>query len=210
MVRDARKAILDSAAEVFNTFGYFKTTVEDIAAKAHKAKASIYYYFGSKAEIYEAVLSRKLDEARVTLTPYTSIPEPDSYDKLDEKEKEEFCKQVMVNLKSYLLERMRILSEIRRFVISDPGNFRSYVDDSASSIINKVRKHFDDWEREYFKRICIFAQTTKLFKSSIKPELFANMSVMLLKGVELQMLTSQDYEDAFAIYTEMVNFITRT
>ena len=57
MSKDARKRILEAASEAFSVYGYDKTTVEDIARMADKAKASVYYYFGGKDEILEAALA---------------------------------------------------------------------------------------------------------------------------------------------------------
>lgn len=51
-----REKIIDVARAVFAKYGYKKTTMDDIAIGAQKGKSSIYYYFKSKEEIYEAVV----------------------------------------------------------------------------------------------------------------------------------------------------------
>ncbi|MCD6091947.1 MAG: helix-turn-helix transcriptional regulator [Bacteroidales bacterium] len=48
--------IIEVARNVFSQYGYKKTTMDDIAEGARKGKSSIYYYFKSKEEIYEAVV----------------------------------------------------------------------------------------------------------------------------------------------------------
>ncbi len=48
--------IVEVARAVFAKYGYKKTTMDDIALGAQKGKSSIYYYFKSKEEIYEAVV----------------------------------------------------------------------------------------------------------------------------------------------------------
>jgi len=48
--------IIEVARDVFSQYGYKKTTMDDIAEGARKGKSSIYYYFKSKEEIYEAVV----------------------------------------------------------------------------------------------------------------------------------------------------------
>lgn len=68
MSKDARKRILEAASEAFSVYGYDKTTVEDIARMADKAKASVYYYFGGKAEILEAALAEEVDTMRHRLS----------------------------------------------------------------------------------------------------------------------------------------------
>jgi AcrR family transcriptional regulator len=51
-----RERIIDAARVVFAKYGYKKTTMDDIAIGAQKGKSSIYYYFKSKEEIFEAVV----------------------------------------------------------------------------------------------------------------------------------------------------------
>lgn len=51
-----KELIIEVAREVFSRYGYKKTTIDDIAVGARKGKSSIYYYFKSKEEIYEAVV----------------------------------------------------------------------------------------------------------------------------------------------------------
>ena len=51
-------AILDSATEVFMESGFSGARVEEIARRASANKAMIYYHFGSKQELYRAVLTR--------------------------------------------------------------------------------------------------------------------------------------------------------
>lgn len=57
----ATAAILDAARGVFNKYGLQKTTVEDIAKSAGKAKSSLYYYFKNKDEIFRQVILKESD-----------------------------------------------------------------------------------------------------------------------------------------------------
>ncbi len=50
-----KEAILHGAADCFTKFGYDKTTLDDIGKSAALNKASIYYYFKNKEEIFSAV-----------------------------------------------------------------------------------------------------------------------------------------------------------
>ncbi|MBD0337386.1 MAG: TetR/AcrR family transcriptional regulator [Cyanobacteria bacterium Co-bin13] len=64
-VRDAeatRTAILDAAEEEFARFGLNGARTEAIAAKTGVTKAMIYYYFGSKEDLYQEVLKRPFDD----------------------------------------------------------------------------------------------------------------------------------------------------
>lgn len=53
---NTRRRILDSAAYLFRRKGYAATSLRDIAGRSHMISGSIYYHFGSKEEILDAVL----------------------------------------------------------------------------------------------------------------------------------------------------------
>lgn len=52
--------ILDAALEVFSTYGYRGTTIDQIAARCGLSKPNLLYYFKRKEDIYTAVLERTL------------------------------------------------------------------------------------------------------------------------------------------------------
>lgn len=56
-----RQGILDAATATFARFGYNKTTLDDISKAVQLNKASLYYYFKNKEEIFTAVI---LEESR--------------------------------------------------------------------------------------------------------------------------------------------------
>jgi TetR/AcrR family transcriptional regulator len=58
--RDAgtAEAILDAAEPLFGSQGFAATTIKQIGAAAGLNPALIYYYFGSKEELYRAILNR--------------------------------------------------------------------------------------------------------------------------------------------------------
>ena len=59
--------IITAARKVFAEKGYINTTVDEIAAVAALAKGTIYLYFESKEQIYNAVLANDLETLRLTI-----------------------------------------------------------------------------------------------------------------------------------------------
>ena len=51
-----KEQVLQAAGEVFARFGFDKTTLDDIGKRAGLNKASLYYYFKNKEEIFIAVV----------------------------------------------------------------------------------------------------------------------------------------------------------
>lgn len=54
--------ILEGANKLFQRYGLSKTTMEDIAKDAGKGKSTLYYYFKSKEEIFNAVLDSEIND----------------------------------------------------------------------------------------------------------------------------------------------------
>jgi len=56
------REIVDTARVLFRKSGFKKTTMGDIARSLGKAKSSLYYYYPSKEDIFEAVIYAEMDE----------------------------------------------------------------------------------------------------------------------------------------------------
>jgi len=56
-----RETILQIAQEIFSKYGYKKTTLDDIANAVRKGKSSLYYYFSSKEDLFQAVIAKEVD-----------------------------------------------------------------------------------------------------------------------------------------------------
>jgi AcrR family transcriptional regulator len=71
-----RKKIIITAGQIFSHYGFKKTTMDEIAGALKMGKSSIYYYFKSKEEIFEAVVLYEANLLRNELT--TTIKSVDS------------------------------------------------------------------------------------------------------------------------------------
>lgn len=60
---DKKKAIMQTALELFDQYGYDKVTVTEIANKAHVSKVSIYNFFESKDNLRRIIVKEMLDES---------------------------------------------------------------------------------------------------------------------------------------------------
>lgn len=65
--RTTRDKLLDASMELFAERGFKATTTKDIAAKVGIKDASIYNHFGSKQEIFDAIIERALSRLQETL-----------------------------------------------------------------------------------------------------------------------------------------------
>jgi len=63
-----REKIVKVSSEIFSKFGFKKTTMGEIALALRKGKSSIYYYYKSKEEIFEAVIDNEAQILKNELT----------------------------------------------------------------------------------------------------------------------------------------------
>ncbi len=62
-----RRQIIDAAVQLIAERGFSATSVDEIAEAAHVAKGSVYYNFGSKADLFSAVLAEGVTRLTVGL-----------------------------------------------------------------------------------------------------------------------------------------------
>ncbi len=61
-LKNSKETILNQALGIFSRLGFHKTTMADIANASNRGRRTIYTYFKSKEEVYEAVVERELDK----------------------------------------------------------------------------------------------------------------------------------------------------
>jgi AcrR family transcriptional regulator len=97
-IDETKDIILDVATNIFSKFGFHKTTVDEIARAAHKAKGSVYYHFKSKEELFQGVIDKEFQVLRGKL-----IKAIDSGNNAKEK------------LTNYITVRMKTLNKLTNF-----------------------------------------------------------------------------------------------
>ena len=70
--------ILDAADDVFATYGYEGSTIDEVAARAGISKANLHYYYRRKKDLYLAVLRRTLEIWLVPLRELDRAGDPAS------------------------------------------------------------------------------------------------------------------------------------
>lgn len=93
-----RDRIISVSSEIFGKYGYRKTTMEEISRALRKGKSSIYYYFNSKEEIFEAVIEKEYQVLKNELsTAIKSTSDPEQ------------------RLRRYVLVRMRTFEKLSNY-----------------------------------------------------------------------------------------------
>jgi len=127
-----KESILKVAREIFSKYGYKKTTLDDIANAVRKGKSSLYYYFKSKEDLFQAVIMKEVEilahELEIVINRNT-----DPVDKL----------------RNYILTKLATFRNL--------ANFYHVIESDASAIyfIEEVKQKYEQDEIRMIKRILI-------------------------------------------------------
>jgi AcrR family transcriptional regulator len=80
--KDTREELIEAARRLFSTVGYDATPVEAILEEVGLSKGTFYYYFSSKEDILDAVVSRMIDEMALVVEPIPSLSSLSPVEKL--------------------------------------------------------------------------------------------------------------------------------
>jgi len=157
-----RTRIILTARKIFSHYGFRKTTMEEISRALKMGKSSIYYYFGSKEEIFEAVVLYEANQLRKQLTQ--AIKEVDSPpDKL----------------RNYIYVRMKAFAELSNY-------YNAVFDKNLDhyEFIEKIRSRYDREELAILRLLVYVGSTRGVFR--VRDSEYAAMAIQtMLKGMEV-------------------------
>lgn len=169
---EMRNSIVTIASDIFARFGFKKTTVDDIAQGLRKGKSSIYYYFKSKEEIFQAVVDREADQLRLKVNEILDKP-------IGSIEK----------IRGYMKTRMAAVKQMANSYAVIKDNDFSNLD-----LAERVRKNYDNEEMGIIKRLLQEGVSNGTFK--IKDIELSSIAILTaMKGLEVPMLVSSPMMD---------------
>lgn len=161
MKNSKAELIVDVAQRLFAKYGFKKTTIDEIAHSAHIAKGSIYYYFGSKEDIFRAVLDKEnrlwSQKVREVINGASTPQE---------------------KLRAYLVTRTKYLSKLTNFYSALREEYLEHY-----AFIENIRKRYFREEIEIVKAILEEGVKKGIFKVE-ELGLMAFVIVAALKGLE--------------------------
>ena len=143
-----KQEILMQAQKLFQQFGLKKTTMDEIAAACGKAKSTLYHYFKSKEEVFDAVIQMEMLNLRKHV-----------------KNKVEEHKLMIDKINTYVLE-------FHKEVFNKVNLYRVMKQESSSKEV--ARKHFlkmMEFEQAYIVRILEDGFDSGEFKETEKSDI---------------------------------------
>ena len=165
-----REEIISTSQKLFQRYGFQKTTMEDIAKMMGKGKSTLYYYYKSKEEIFEAVILKEAEEvttiiSNATKTVYTA----------EEK------------LKIYLftsldaIKKTLNLYEVMRTELYD-GECSLNFSFCCQPSMREALRHFNTKQNKVIKDILIFGIENKEFSTKLYENIDV-VSYVILTGI---------------------------
>ncbi len=165
-----KNKIVSISSDVFSKFGFKKATMEDIALASGMGKSSIYYYFKSKEDIFEAVVKKEANELRLELEKKVINVNDNPKDKI----------------RNYVLIRMRYLKEMVNFYEALKNDYLGNL-----AFTERIRKKYDKEEQQTIKKILEEGVNQGIFK--VRNTKFAAIAlVTFLKGLESSLIIDED------------------
>jgi AcrR family transcriptional regulator len=157
-----RKKIIITAGEIFSHYGFKKTTMDEIAKALKMGKSSIYYYFSSKEEIFEAVVMYEANVLRNELT--TAIKAVES---------------PIEKLRNYVFVRMKSFEKLSNYYNAIFDKNLDHFD-----FIETVRSKYDREELAIIRLLLFHGARKKVF--NVKNSEYTALAIQTtLKGFEV-------------------------
>lgn len=181
--------ILTVAQKLFQQYGLKKTTMEDIARAMGKGKSTLYYYFCSKEEIFDAVLNKELREVFH-----------------EAKQAAERAQTAEEKLRRFAITRMLELQKRSNLYRLVRGEMRE-----SMHCTKHVHAEYDQLELKLVKNILTYGIKTGEFSASIKKELDIMPMVIVgsLRGLELNMFEGNKYPKLETRVASVIGIMTK-
>jgi AcrR family transcriptional regulator len=157
-----RRKVIVTAGKIFSRYGFKKTTMDEIAKALKMGKSSIYYYFESKEEIFEAVVLWEANILRNELT--TAIKKVDS---------------PIDKMKNYVFVRMKSFEKLANYYNAICDKNLDHFD-----FIEHIRSKYDREELAILRLILYDGSRKKVFNVA-NSEYTALAIQTTLKGLEV-------------------------
>jgi AcrR family transcriptional regulator len=157
-----RKKIIITAGQIFSHYGFKKTTMDEIANALKMGKSSIYYYFESKEQIFEAVVLYEANLLRNELT--TAIKAVES---------------PIEKMRNYVFVRMKSFEKLSNY-------YNAIFDKNLDhfEFIENIRAKYDREELAILRLLLYHGARKKVF--NIKNSEYTALAVQTtLKGLEV-------------------------
>lgn len=184
-----KEKILTVATRIFSRFGFYKTSMDEIARNAHKAKGSLYYHFTSKEDLFTEVVALELNNLKRELAMVITDPGLNATEKY----------------KKYLLTRMAVLNQSANYQETLKADFFEHFE-----FLDHLRTDLDTWEKEQLKSIIKQGiESGDFADQGEKMDVLLDVLIMVLKGLEIPFFLQDKYDELSPHFDDLINILVK-
>lgn len=187
-IDETKDIIVSVANKLFSRFGFQKTSMDEIAKTARKAKGSLYYHFASKEELFKEVVSREMSVLKNQLSDIVHNTELNAKDKI----------------KNYLILRMQLLNNAANYHETLKADFYEHY-----IFIDDLRSELDKWEIVNLRNILEQGINEGAFHKSGNINVLLEMIIMVLKGLEIPFFLQNKYTRYLPHFDDLIGVLVK-
>jgi AcrR family transcriptional regulator len=189
---NTKEIILAVATRLFNRFGFYKTSMDEIAKIAHKAKGSLYYHFASKEDLFREIVSIETASIKEQLIPILNDPALNEY----------------MRIQKYLITRMEVINKAFTYHQALKTAFVQHYDDVSSSFLSDIFKNFENWEHEQIASIIIAGKNKKEIPEDTDVNAFTDMLMFVLQSLDVPFFIKGQYKQYAPTFLFFIQYLT--
>ena len=187
-IEDTRDKILSVANKLFSRFGFHKTSMDEIAKIARKAKGSLYYHFASKEDLFKEVVSTELINLKSQLSIIIDDTDLSASGKM----------------KKYLIKRMEVLNDAANYHETLKADFFEHF-----HFIDDLRNELDELEKENLKKIINQGVETGEFMPIADMEVLLDVFIIVMIGLEIPFFLQGKYTKYAPLFEGLMSILTK-
>ncbi len=185
---NTKNVIVNVASKLFSRFGFHKTSMDEIAKIARKAKGSLYYHFSSKEELFREVVSKEISNLKTQLSNIVHDNNLTASNKI-------------IN---YLNKRMGILNEATNYHETIKADFYEHFD-----FIDDLRSDLEKWEKSQLKLVLIQGIDDGEFAKNENIDVLLDVFIMLFKGLETPFFLQNKYKKYSPYFENLMQILIK-
>ncbi len=187
-IDDTKRQIITTASQLFAKYGYYKTSIDNVAKMSRRAKGSIYYHFNTKEELFTAVVSSEIEIVKDGLTKNILIQEMPA----DEK------------LKKFLIQRMALLYNAKNYHETLQADFYS-----EFVFLQNLRKEWEEWVKLQIRVIVEQGIKEGIFEDIPQLDAMLDVLSMVSRGLEIPFYLQNKYEELSPYFDGMLKMLIK-
>ena len=187
-LEDTRDKIVSVATKLFSRFGFHKTSMDEIAKIARKAKGSLYYHFASKEDLFREVVLQEIQTIKnglLTVLYNQELTPPEK-------------------IKTYLSKRLSFIANAVNYQSTLTVDFIEHYD-----FIEDIKQDYLKWDGSNIKKVFAEGIEQQYFEKTDNLDVLISVFMLVIKGLEVPLFEQKKYQELLPHFDSMLNIMIK-